>query len=186
MNANPTCGSLRMQFCTYHTTAKHWSNSRIGTTPDPSSLLWRDWPTRLDLKTWILPHMQDHRLQGGQILTHGFASLVPSPHPWGGKGSGNFGQKAWSSWQPTEKLICMSQSDCSFSPIIWLTSHRNVTGPLTAIQIWITYTALLTNHIRALFKHILLGACPEPAKPRKSPKVTRPFSLLLRVGVLPC
>ena len=51
-------------------------------------------------------------------------TLVSSPHPtlkeW--KGFCIFGQKAWSSWQG----ICASQSDYSFSTVIWLANRRNV------------------------------------------------------------
>ena len=59
--------------------------------------------------------------------------------------------------------IWVSQSDHSFSPVIWLASRRNihVAGPLPAIQIWIAYTALLANQIQALFKCTHVGACAQ-------------------------
>ena len=42
----------------------------------------------------------------------------------------------------------------------WLASCRNVTEPLSAIQIWIVYIAyLLANQIQALFKHTRVGVC---------------------------
>ena len=74
-------------------------------------------------------------------------SLVPRPHLWGGN-------RVWWLWAKslvqltTHGGICTSQSDCSFSPVIWLASCRNVTGPLPTIRIWIAYSALLTNQIR--------------------------------------
>ena len=70
-------------------------------------------------------------------ISHTNSSLVPRTHPRGGK-------RVWWLWAKslvqlmTRGGTCVSQSDCSFSPVIWLTySCRNVTGPLPTIQIWI-------------------------------------------------
>jgi hypothetical protein len=89
-----------------------------------------------------------------------WTSLVPRPHPRGGK-------RVWWLWTKsldqlmTRGGICASQSDHRISPVIWFANRRNVTGPLLTIQIWIAYTALLTNQIRALFKHTRVGACAQ-------------------------
>ena len=102
-------------------------------------------------------------------------SLVPRPHPWGGK-------RVWWLWAKslvqlmTRGGICASQSDRSFSPVIWLASRRNVAGPLAAIQIWIAYTALTANQIRVLFKHTHVGACVQNRPNRENgPKSPDPF-----------
>ena len=102
-------------------------------------------------------------------------SLVPRPHLWGGN-------RVWWLWAKslvqltTHGGICTSQSDCSFSPVIWLASCRNVTGPLPTIQIWIAYTTLLTNQIQALFKCTHVGAHAQSQPNQENgPKSPDPF-----------
>jgi hypothetical protein len=105
-------------------------------------------------------------------------SLVPRPHPRGGK-------RVWWLWVKslvqltTRGGICASQSHRSFSSLTWLAYHRNVTVQLLATQIWIVYAvyaALLTNQIRVLFKCAWVGVRAQ-SQPNQAigPKSPDPF-----------
>ena len=109
-------------------------------------------------------------------------SLVPRPTLKEGKGSGGFGQKAWSSWRPAEEfarpnqIAALVQSYDSLAAGMWQ-GH------------WPLYKFELPTQpyqpIRSEFCSSAPCRCarPELAKPRKRPKVTRPFSLLWGWGL---
>ena len=107
-------------------------------------------------------------------------SLISRTHPWRGK-------RFWWLWAKTlvqlttHGGIYLYQSECSFSTVVWLTNRRSVQAPLAIAR----HTNLnrprsgLTGQSDLSFVYAYLYvACPEPARPSKQPRVTRPFSLL--------
>ena len=92
------------------------------------------------------------------------------------KGSGDFGQKAWSNWWAAEEFAHPNLIAAAYDLL--------AAGPLSTTQTWIAYTHSLTGQSDPSFvqAHPCWRVRPEPAKPRTQPKVTRPFPLLLEVG----
>ena len=101
-----------------------------------------------------------------------FADLVSSsrPHTQNWKGSGDFDKSLVQLTTHNRNL------HIPISSVISIANCRNIEMPLAAILICITHIALLTSNIWASLKINHVGMHIEPAKPRKRPKATRPFS----------
>ena len=105
-------------------------------------------------------------------------SLVPRPHPQGGKG----GLVNMDTILGPGKGIWAFQSDCSFSTVIWLTNRRHH----CLLHCWIASLPLRSLADQSDQRFALAQVCwrmrSEPAKPRKWSKFTRPYMYFLARG----